>query len=42
MSWIREITLGEATGFLQKQLEAAVERAGRVELESFVRPWGGS
>lgn len=30
MSWIREITLEEATGFLKKQLEAAVERAGRV------------
>lgn len=30
MSWIREITLKEATGFLKKQLDAAVERAGRV------------
>jgi len=30
MSWIREITLEEATGFLKKQLDTAMKRAGRV------------
>jgi alkylhydroperoxidase family enzyme len=30
MAWIREISIEEATGFLKKQLDAAVKRAGRV------------
>jgi alkylhydroperoxidase family enzyme len=30
MSWIREIGLGEATGLLKKELDAALARAGRV------------
>jgi alkylhydroperoxidase family enzyme len=30
MPWIRTIGLDEATGFLKKQLDAAVKRAGRI------------
>lgn len=30
MPWIRQIPLEEATGFLKKLLDAALERAGRV------------
>ncbi len=30
MPWIRTIGLDEATGYLKQQLEAAVERAGRI------------
>ena len=30
MPWIREISPEEATGFLKKQLDAALERAGRI------------
>ena len=30
MPWIRQIPIGEATGLLKQQLDAAMERAGRV------------
>ena len=30
MSWITEIPRGEATGLLRRELDAAVERSGRV------------
>ena len=30
MPWIRQISFEEATGFLKKQLDAAVKRAGRI------------
>ncbi|MCB0061012.1 MAG: hypothetical protein KDE19_02810, partial [Caldilineaceae bacterium] len=30
MPWIRVFTLEEATGFLKKQYDAAIQRAGRI------------
>lgn len=30
VSWIRQIPIDEATGFLKRQFDAALERAGRV------------
>ena len=30
MPWIKQIPVGEATGLLKKQFEAAVKRAGRM------------
>lgn len=30
MPWIRQIPIGEATGLLRQQFDAALERAGRV------------
>lgn len=30
MAWIRHIGIGEATGLLKKELEAAIARAGRI------------
>ena len=30
MPWIKQIAIDEATGFLKKQFDAAIERAGRV------------
>ncbi len=30
MAWIRQISVEESTGFLKKQLDAAIKRAGRV------------
>jgi alkylhydroperoxidase family enzyme len=30
MAWIRQIGIGEATGLLKKELDAALARAGRV------------
>lgn len=30
MSWIRQIPVAEATGYLKQLLDAAIERAGRI------------
>ena len=30
MPWIKQIPINEATGFLKKQFDAAIKRAGRV------------
>jgi hypothetical protein len=30
MPWIKQVAIGEATGLLKKELDAAIKRAGRV------------